>query len=61
MQATLKNLEYIFDLVKITGLTLTKKNEVSFDYEDKTYLFKLKDPMLYLDIINYLKVEMNNG
>jgi hypothetical protein len=61
MQATLKNQEYIFDLVKITGLTLTKKNEVSFDYEDKTYLFKLKDPMLYLDIINYLKGEMNNG
>lgn len=61
MQATLKNQEYIFDLAKIAGLTLTKKNEVSFDYEDKTYLFKLKDPMLYLDIINYLKVEMNNG
>lgn len=53
--------EFVFDLEKINGLTLTKKNEVSFDYEKKTYLFKLKDPMLYYDVINYLKGEHVNG
>lgn len=53
--------EYIFKLDNITGLTLTKKNEVSFDYESKTYMFKLKDPMLYYDAINYLKEDEKNG
>ncbi len=47
--------EFVFELDKLTGLTLTKKNEVSFDYEKGTYLFKLKDPMLFYDSINYLK------
>ena len=45
--------EYSFTLGKIEGLTLTKKDEVSFDYEDKTYLFKMKDPMLFYDVIKY--------
>ncbi len=53
--------EYVFDLDKLTGLTLTKKKEVSFDYGKKTFLFKLKDPMLYYDVINYLRGEMYNG
>lgn len=47
--------EFVFELDKLTGLTLTKKNEVSFDYEKETYLFKLKDPMLFYDAINYIK------
>lgn len=45
--------EYRFTLEKIKGLTLTKKDEVSFDYEDKTYLFKMRDPMLFYDVIKY--------
>jgi len=53
--------EYVFELDKLTGLALTKKKEVSFDYGKKTYLFKLKDPMLYYDVINYLKGEIDNG
>jgi 1-acyl-sn-glycerol-3-phosphate acyltransferase len=53
--------EYVFDLDKLSGLALTKKNEVSFDYGKQTYLFKLKDPMLYYDAINYLKGEKANG
>ncbi|XMB73148.1 hypothetical protein RJI07_04340 [Mycoplasmatota bacterium WC30] len=45
--------EYSFDLEKIKGLTLTKKDEVSFDYEEKTYFIKMKDPMLFYDMIKY--------
>lgn len=45
--------EISFDLDTIKGLTLTKKDEVSFDYEDKTYLYKMNDPMLFYDIIKY--------
>ena len=53
--------EYVFDIDVISGLTLTKKNQISFDYEDKTYLFRLKDPMLYFDVINYIKEKRDNG
>lgn len=61
LYARLKNRDYVFDFDKLSGLTLTKKNEVSFDYDEKTYLFKLKDPMLYIDIINYIKERKDNG
>jgi len=61
LHANLKKSEFIFNLDLIAGLTLTKKREVSFDYEDKTFLFKLKDPMLYFDIINYIKENNDNG
>jgi len=57
----MKKLEFKFEMAKISGLTLTRKNEVSFDYEDKTYLFKLKDPMLYFDVINYIKGDSIDG
>ena len=49
-----------FDIEKIEGLTLTRKREISFDYKASTYLFKLEDPMLILDSINYLKGGLNN-
>lgn len=45
--------EYSFDLSLVKGLALTVKDEVSFDYEDKTYMFKVKDPMLFYDVIKY--------
>jgi len=45
--------EYSFNLAKIKGLTLTKKDEVSFDYEEKTYFIKMRDPMLFYDMIKY--------
>jgi len=45
--------EYSFDLGLIKGLALTVKDEVSFDYEEKTYMFKMKDPMLFYDVIKY--------
>lgn len=57
----MKKLQFNFEMAKISGLTLTRKNEVSFDYEDKTYLFKLKDPMLYFDVINYIKGDSIDG
>ena len=45
--------EYSFDLDKIVGLTLTFKEEVSFDYEEETYFIKVKDPMLFYEVIKY--------
>ncbi|MCF7924740.1 MAG: hypothetical protein K9L64_06540 [Candidatus Izimaplasma sp.] len=53
------NQEIKFELNKIQGLTLTRKKEVSFDYKGLTYLFKLEDPMLIYDAINYLKESSN--
>jgi len=50
-----------FDIEKIDGLTLTRKREISFDYKKSTYLFKLEDPMLVYDAINYLKEGELNG
>jgi ribosomal protein S27E len=47
--------KYSFGLDKIFGITLTRKDEVSFDYEEKTYFIKLKDPMLFYEIIKYKK------
>ena len=45
--------ELVFNLDSIVGITLTRKDEISFDYEDKTYLFKLERPMLFYDVIKY--------
>ncbi len=45
--------EYSFDLDLMKGLALTLKDGVSFDYLDKTYMFKIKDPMLFYDVIKY--------
>ncbi|MBU1144325.1 MAG: 1-acyl-sn-glycerol-3-phosphate acyltransferase [Firmicutes bacterium] len=44
-----------FNVESINGLVLTKKTNLSFDYENKTYYISLKDPMLFLDMINHLK------
>jgi len=45
--------EYSFDLAMVKGLALTVKDEISFDYEEKTYMFKVKNPMLFYDVIKY--------
>ena len=45
-----------FSLEKIKGLVLTKKNILSFDYDDKSYMIKMKDPMLFLD-----KIKLERG
>lgn len=45
--------EYRFDLEDLSGLALTVKDEVSFDYQEKTYLFNMKDPMLFYDVIKF--------
>jgi len=47
--------EKVFEIDEIEGLTLTRRNELSFDYRRSTYLIKLKDPMLVYDAINYIK------
>ena len=48
-----KTNEYCFDLDKMVGLTLTFKEEISFDYEEETYFIEIKDPMLFYEIIKY--------
>ncbi|QWC00106.1 hypothetical protein KHQ88_00640 [Mycoplasmatota bacterium] len=50
-----KDTETVFEVDNIEGLTLTRKKEISFDHKRSTYLFKLDDPMIVLDSINYLK------
>lgn len=47
--------EKVFEADIISGLTLTRKREISFDYKKSTYLFKLKDPMLVYDALNHIK------
>ncbi len=50
-----KHKNYDFKVEKITGLVLTKKQDLSFEYEAKTYYLPTRDPMILLDTINYLK------
>lgn len=50
-----KSLQKPFDLKDIKGQVITQKNVLSFDVFDETYMLKLKDPMLFLDIINLQK------
>lgn len=50
--------EYSFSLNKIGNITLTLKREISFNYEDKTYLFVLRDPMLIYDVVKYKMEEL---
>lgn len=50
-----KRRRYDIALAELSGLTLTRKDEVSFDVGAKTYFFRFKDPMLFFDAINLLK------
>ncbi len=43
-----------FPLDRVQNLTLTRKEELAFDFEDKTYFAAVKDPMLLFDAINFL-------
>ncbi|MFH0766464.1 MAG: lysophospholipid acyltransferase family protein [Bacillota bacterium] len=52
-----KKQQHHFDVDHIEGLVLTQKNFLSFDYDEKTYLTRINDPMLFLDSINYIKGE----
>ncbi|PKK95656.1 MAG: hypothetical protein CVV60_00015 [Tenericutes bacterium HGW-Tenericutes-5] len=45
--------EYMFEIDKIKGLSLIRRNELFFRYGKKSYLFKLKDPMIIFDGISY--------
>jgi transcription elongation factor Elf1 len=46
------HLEFILSDLK--NLTLTRKEELSFDVGEKTYFIAQKDPMLFFDLINHL-------
>jgi len=43
-----------FGLRDLKNLTLTRKEELSFDIGEKTYFVNFKDPMLFFDAINQL-------
>lgn len=45
----------IFHIHDIQGEVITRKHNLSFDYGDQTYNFILKDPMLVLNIMSYIK------
>lgn len=45
----------VFNIKDIKGEVITRKHNVSFDYEDKTYNLLVKDPMLVLHAIGYIK------
>lgn len=47
-----RTFDFLLPLMK--NLTLTRKEELSFDYEDKTYFVAFRDPMLFFDAINHL-------
>jgi hypothetical protein len=44
-----------FDISTMSGLVLNQTNYVSFDYEDETFVFEIKDPILFLEVITYKK------
>ncbi|MCR3906821.1 MAG: 1-acyl-sn-glycerol-3-phosphate acyltransferase [Tenericutes bacterium] len=46
-----------FPVNDVEGLVLTQKNFLSFDYKGLTFLIKIKDPMIFLDSIKYLRGE----
>ncbi|MFH0993057.1 MAG: lysophospholipid acyltransferase family protein [bacterium] len=50
-----KRRRYDIPVSEIAGLVLTRKDELSFDIGEKTYFFKFKDPMLFFDVINWIK------
>lgn len=50
-----ENNKYVFLIENISGTVLTQKRNLSFDYENETYLININDAKLYLDILNYLK------
>ena len=52
-----KKHQYTFHADVISGLVLTQKNYLSFDYEEKTYLIRINDPIIIMDSINYIKGE----
>lgn len=47
--------EITFEINKIQGEVITRKHNLSFDYGEKTYNFLLKDPMIILNAITYIK------
>ena len=46
--------ETMFEINKIKGLTILRTNELIFEYKKIRYIFKLDDPMLVKDAIEYL-------
>lgn len=50
-----------FQLAEMSGIVLTKKRDLSFDYEDETYYIAAKDPMLFLDAITHIKGGLIHG
>jgi hypothetical protein len=49
-----KKRSFALHLAEVKGLVLTKKEGLSFDYLDRVYYIFVKDPMLFLNAIDYL-------
>ena len=52
-----KNETRTFDISQISGMILAQHNFLTFDYDLKTFMIEIEDPMLSMDIINYIKGE----
>lgn len=52
-----KKVSLNFKLNQIEGIVYTEKNKLSFDYGEDTYLIKMDDPILFLDMIRLHKGE----
>lgn len=48
---------YALALDRLHGVVITRKNFLSFDYEDDTFYIEIEDPKLIFDLINYHKGE----
>jgi hypothetical protein len=48
---------YSLALSRLEGIVITRKNFLSFDYEDDTFYIEIEDPKLIFDVINYNKGE----
>lgn len=47
----------LFEISEISGLILAQYNFLTFDYDQNTFMIAIDDPMLFKDIINYIKGE----
>ncbi len=47
----------VFEIAGISGMILAQQNFLTFDYEGKTFMIAIDDPMLFKDTINYIKGE----
>ena len=55
-----EKVDFAFDIKKMVGVVYTERDELSFDYNNETFLFVTDKPKLLLDITKYIKEDLNN-